>query len=366
MDYCCGCNRKWANIKKSDKDKYHYKIVSDEMAEFFEEKSGFGVMQGWKVCRKCRDKWNSKLTSDRKRENPPGFAQVSDPYLNPVAGPSSAMDEPMQGSSAMIEPMHESRERGYESCPTLPSIFSPTSFTPSPRRRDVFVFPPQGNDLDGSSDDSDGSGDSGGPPDNVDQDPDEETPEEEEPYVPSYRVSISSRQSCIHGCQTDDFARVPASTRAEILLSYQIYVPEGARVCRQHAQSVIEPRTVNSEWTVEQSVEALKLLATRVEKRGMVTIPPSNSAQASKIKDLTGLAPGAFDDLLTHLSRFKNPRQSWGALLHHYKTGLAMKKVALLFGINDKTFSRQAKKNETATLRQLRSAQSWFRTFGQP
>ncbi|XP_074604085.1 uncharacterized protein LOC141857488 [Brevipalpus obovatus] len=76
----------------------------------------------------------------------------------------------------------------------------------------------------------------------------------------------------------------------------------------------------------------------------MVTIPPSNSAQASRIKDLTGLAPEAFDDLLTHLSRFKNPRQSLRALLHHYKTGLAMKNVALLFGINDKTFSRQAKK----------------------
>lgn len=250
MDYCCGCNRKWVNIKKSDKDKYHYKILADEMARFSEATSGYGIMQGWEICRKCRDEWNTKLTADRKRECSSGLGQVDDSEHHPVAGPSSAID-------------HDRVKGGYESSSTLPSIFSPTSFTPSPPRAEVSVFPPAG-DL--ASDSSDESEEPESPPDNIHDDPDVEPPGEEESLIPSYRVSRSSRQTCIHGCQTSELGRVSAPTRAEILLASQIYIPEGARVCKEHANTITEPNTVHHEWTIEQSVEALNLLKTRVEK----------------------------------------------------------------------------------------------------
>ncbi|XP_074595462.1 uncharacterized protein LOC141850685 [Brevipalpus obovatus] len=248
-----------------------------------------------------------------------------------VAGPS--------GSGVMeVEPRGP---RSVDQPPIGSPVFTPTSFTQSPNRQSVFTFPPTFNEPSSESDNSSDDG-SGGDPSGSDDDPDYEPAEDE--YVPIFRLSISSHQYCICGCRRDNLSTVKPAFRVEMIIFSQIYIPVGSKVCERHLNQRGEPIVTEDILSIEQYEEISLLLIRRAKLAGTIRIPSSDSEESYLIKQLTTLSPRAFDDLQSYMVGFKDRRQSLGAYLFRLKSGLPIKDVATLFGFNEKTFSKQAKK----------------------
>jgi len=245
MDQCCGCLRKWSTIERKDPDKYHYEVTDVEMARFYSDLSRQCVGPGSEICKRrqlnCCSK--KKAQSDARR----GY--ISQQEDESEVGPSGYQ------LGQVHDEIEEVVTHMSSSSLSPPSIFSPSSFTPIPRTAGAFLFPPTNDQLDSSSDGDDES-------DN------ESTDEEhlEDVHVLPYRVSTSSHQTCIFGCQGVELRRVADPHRAEILLIHQIYIPAGARVCQQRWKSADEPNTIEGEWTLQQAEDALLLHRTRIEK----------------------------------------------------------------------------------------------------
>ena len=338
MDHCCGCLRKWTTIRKKDGNTYSYRILDDEMADFFAQMSGHPISKDWTICKRCQNKYNTKRTAERRRREraaaDPTFS--SSPEEEPVAGPSGLQS---------FEPRDDEEEvaSNVSSLSITPSIFSPMSFTPPPSGTQMFTFPSaseaspiatSAGEFSEFSSEVEVTGSSSS---------DDEDDEGEE-FIPRFRLSISSHRSCVYGCQSESMNRIPESFRAETLILHQIHIPVCARRYATHCHEILESIITESYLNYQQYEDALQLLMKRVKHLGTLRIPDSSSQEAGRIKSLTTLSPENFDDLVRHLNGFKDPRQSLGAFLNRLKTGLPIKDIAMLFNFDEKTFSRQAKK----------------------
>ncbi|XP_074604100.1 uncharacterized protein LOC141857506 [Brevipalpus obovatus] len=338
MDFCCGCRRSWETVRKNDKVKGKYTITDDEMARFFTERSGYGCMPGWLVCKKCQNAYNTERTRRRREEaqNPDRPRLIIEEVFEPVAGPSGMR---AQASLGEIEASASSMAISPD-----PSISSPLSFTPSPRRPQAFQFPPVTMDEPQNPGESDSSPDSDDEPQD---DPDFELREYEETAGETdFDVTISAHTSCIYGCrQPSSLTNVPVKLRIEMLVIYRAFIPQGASLCHSHLKEPPqEPVLSEEEMDILRYKEALELVIRRRDMIGKITIPDSGERNSRIIKQLTTLTSAHFDDLLHYISGVRQPRQSLGAYLFRLRTGLSLREVSMLFEIPKSTLFCRFKK----------------------
>lgn len=268
MGSCSGCIRSWEYIRRKDSNKYRYKVLDQDMARFFSGMSNLSVSVGDTVCKKCQVRYHAHKRDERRS---------ADVREEPQPGPSSAM------GAAQIEQIEEMEvgevsddatmvPTGMFTHPLSPEgdlVFTPTSFTHSPQRESAFIFPPvfptpltgaissedEGDDDGEDTGDDGSSGDAGGNgSDSVESDADSDYEPPRGEYTPIFRLSISSRQYCIYGCQNTELSTVKPSYRAEMIIFAQVYIPVGAKICSQHENQRAEPIVSEELLSIQQYV----------------------------------------------------------------------------------------------------------------
>ncbi|KAJ8710627.1 hypothetical protein PYW08_009142 [Mythimna loreyi] len=182
-----------------------------------------------------------------------------------------------------------------------------------------------------------------------------EAPEENEQnvhvlHVPEYMRAPNNHRYCIfNNCANNTRHRIPNAIKVHIFCVYKLYIPDGARVCREHLEGnnwdeLPDFCNTTHDFNAAQFKDVCDMLRTTIQRGSRLDFSLHGAMTDEEMHYWVSLNGSQFDDILEltpSLSvRCNDPRTALAILLVKLRTGDSDERLATLFNMSRRKLER--------------------------
>lgn len=166
-------------------------------------------------------------------------------------------------------------------------------------------------------------------------------------HVPQYRRAPSTPRHCLfNNCDNNTRFRIPESIKVHILCEFKLFIPDAARVCREHLEGngwaeLPDHCNVSHDFSAGQFSEALDMLCRQGPR---LDFSVRGAMSNEEMHFWTGLNSEKFGFIIEQTrslsTRCNQPRTALGVYLSKLRTGDSNERLATLFGMSRRKLER--------------------------
>lgn len=169
-------------------------------------------------------------------------------------------------------------------------------------------------------------------------------------YVPSYKRAPNTSSHCIFGaCGNDNRRRIPKTIKLYMMTTHQLYIPQHARVCREHLESNMWDElenhcTISHYFTAEHFTDVCNIFTEGIISNKQYDFETMVGLNDDSLHFWVGLNGSEFRSIILQtpsLRAYSDNRTILGLYLAKLRTGESNERLANLFKMSRRTLERK-------------------------